>query len=566
MPDPLLLAVILPLFGAGCLFLASRLSMRFSIEKGRFGILVVALVVAVVVFALVLALRMREDRNTVVLVWRSSLLADSSVRLGPSTWLWPMGLILSLVVCCLLAAELGTRHNASPLLAPVALGLLGGGLAALWSANPLTTIISWTLCDLFLMLGQIIGRGKSEDVARRLALGSLSILLLWAGVVAAGDGTGGVQWSLMPPGGIKMTLWTLAGLLRLGVYPFLFSTARPVSSSSPLVAILLFDPVIGWALWMRLLLVGGGVVAEHTWIVALALLTLGVGGFLGWAVKSPEEGRSWIGMGVRGAVLLATVLASLLGRSQGIGESVALLNVTLGVTGWMLSVVVLFLGGHLDRRRAFRPEALPRSIPSLLGALSLLGVPPTLGFVTEASLMRSLASADHWGWTASFFVGQVFLFAAVTRWLFPAVPSQRPETVQGSRFRRIAYSSALTCAALLLVVVGVAPALLVTGASRLSLGVLLTGPGATGWLLWAATLIFGSALGWFDAYIRPRVVLWLDVLQDILRLDWAYGLVAGAFEQGLTVLRTLDSVLGGRGALLWSSTILLLLILVWRVS
>ena len=48
--------------------------------------------------------------------------------------------------------------------------------------------------------------------------------------------------------------------------------------------------------------------------------------------------------------------------------------------------------------------------------------------------------------------------------------------------------------------------------------------------------------------------------------DWAWTLLAGAFEQGLTVLRTVDDVLGGRGALLWSFIMLLLVILVWRVG
>jgi hypothetical protein len=59
--------------------------------------------------------------------------------------------------------------------------------------------------------------------------------------------------------------------------------------------------------------------------------------------------------------------------------------------------------------------------------------------------------------------------------------------------------------------------------------------------------------------------LWLDALQGIVRLDWAWTLLAGAFGQGLTVLRAVDDVLGGRGALLWSFIMLLLVILVWRV-
>jgi hypothetical protein len=130
----------------------------------------------------------------------------------------------------------------------------------------------------------------------------------------------------------------------------------------------------------------------------------------------------------------------------------------------------------------------------------------------------------------------------------------------------MARGAGLILPALLLVAIGVSPALLVAGSSRLSLRFLLSGPGLLGWLLWGAALLLGSILAWQDATLRPRVSLWLDVLQDAVRLDWAFAVLGGAFEQGLSVLRAVDDVLGGRGALIWSSIILLLLILVWRVS
>jgi hypothetical protein len=130
----------------------------------------------------------------------------------------------------------------------------------------------------------------------------------------------------------------------------------------------------------------------------------------------------------------------------------------------------------------------------------------------------------------------------------------------------MAYDVALICPALVLVVAGLAPTLLVAGASRLSPRFLLTGLGLTDGFLWAGALLLGGIFGWQDARLRSRVSLSLGVLQDIVRLDWAWTLLAGAFEQGLTVLRTVDDVLGGRGALLWSFIVLLLVILVWRVG
>jgi NADH:ubiquinone oxidoreductase subunit 5 (subunit L)/multisubunit Na+/H+ antiporter MnhA subunit len=270
-------------------------------------------------------------------------------------------------------------------------------------------------------------------------------------------------------------------------------------------------------------------------------------------------------MGISGAVLLAVVLVSLLGGGRGIGEGVALSIMTLGAASWMLGLTVLFLGGSFDLRSALRRETWLVSIPSLVGALSLIGAPPTLGFVAEASLVGNLTRAERWGWGVGFFVGQLFLVAAVTRWLFSAAPPQRAGLDDDSLLARIAHDVGLVCPALVLVVVGVAPTLLVADPSRLSVRFLLTEPGLTGWLLWGGALLLGGILGWQDAYLRPRVSLWLDALQGIVRLDWAWTLLAGAFGQGLTVLRAVDDVLGGRGALLWSFIMLLLVILVWRV-
>ncbi|MGD9001969.1 MAG: hypothetical protein PVF04_04825 [Anaerolineae bacterium] len=566
MSDPLALTVILPLFGAGCLFLASRILLKPDIERVRFGAYVVALLVAGAVLTLVVILRTRDGVTALLSSWSSSLLAESGVRLGSNTWLWPVGLVLSLATCCLLLAELGRKHTASPLFAAMSLALLAGGLAAIWSANPLTTILSWASCDLLLVLGQILAGGKSEGIARRLAFGSMSILFLWAGVLAAGNGTGSVQWSLMPPGGAKMTLWMLAGLLRLGAYPFHSATPTPMTSPSAFSVTLRLSPVLAWALWIRLILVSGDVLAENAWVIIPAVLTFAIGGFLGWAVRSPQEGRSWIGMGMTGALLLGVVLVSLPGASQGAGQEVALPTLTLGAAGWMLGVTVLFLGGGFDPGGLLRRDTLPGSIPSLVGALSIIGVPPTLGFAIGSSLMRGVTGVERWGGRVGFFLGQLFLVAAVIRWLFPSTPLQRPERNDDRLFGRTAHHAALICTVLLHVVGGVAPMLLVAGSSRVSLGFLLAGPGLTGWLLWVGGLLIGGVLGWQDAYLRPRLSLWLDLLQDIVRLDWALALLIGAFERGLAVLRAVDDVLGGRGTLLWSLIILLLLILVGRAT
>jgi len=115
-----------------------------------------------------------------------------------------------------------------------------------------------------------------------------------------------------------------------------------------------------------------------------------------------------------------------------------------------------------------------------------------------------------------------------------------------------------------LVVAGLYPPLLVGGVRIPALGSLFVMPGLTGWLLWVVSLAGGGVLAWQEGTIRPKIELWLSVIHDLLCLEWLYDAVVGALSRGLSVLRAADEVVGGRGALLWSWLLFLLLILlVW---
>jgi len=565
MLDLLVLTVLLPLCGAGCLLVLSRFISRLRLKLVRLGVSVLACGIAVGVLGIVLLLRTQAEGTTAVSLWDSSLLAESAIRLGLDRWLWSLGLALSLATCSFLLAEIDRGPDSSFVGGGVTLALLGAGLAAIWSANPLTTLISWGLYDLILMLGEIASGSRSGLAVRRFAFGSLSVLCLWAGVQAAGNGTGSVQWSFMPPGGAKMTLWVLAGLLRLGAYPFHFSIPLADAASVPVAAGLL-APGMGWTLWMRLVLVDGGVLAHNAWLLAPAAMTLVVGGLLGWAAEAPMERRAWIGMGISGAAMLAVVVASGLATGEGSGGNIVLPIMTLGATGWLLSVPVIALGGNVDTRPLSRRWSWLPTGMSVLGAVHLVGLPPTMGFAAQSLLMRGLATTTPWGWTVGAFVGQLFLVAAVARWLAPTLPPGRLCRGEHSLLSRMLQGAALTCPVLLIIGGGLFPMLLVGSSAGQPLESLMAGPGATSWLLWAVALILGALLGWQDTYVRRRVSLWLNVLHDFVRLDWALVLLVGALEQGLAVLRAVDDVLGGRGALLWALIMLLLAILVWRVS
>jgi hypothetical protein len=174
--------------------------------------------------------------------------------------------------------------------------------------------------------------------------------------------------------------------------------------------------------------------------------------------------------------------------------------------------------------------------------------------------MGDLVRLGQWGLTAGFLAGQTFLVAAVARWLIPVT---QPEELDVRSLGQLAPAAGWLGSALFLVVGGLVPNLL-CGSLGLSLGHLLTRPSLVGWLLWGGAFLLGGVLAWRDADLRPRISLWLDALHDVVRLDWAWDLLVDAVDRGLSIVRVADDILGGRGALLWSFIMLLILMLAWR--
>jgi len=536
MPLAPVLAIILPLLGAG-----GTLGLSL-VPRARPYTRYVALTAVGFTTILILTFGWMEPEVMILSLWRPSLLFGATLVLQSDAAMRLLALALALVNCSAALVDLSRAEEPRPRLMATSLALLSAGFVVLWSANILTMAVSWAIYDLLQTAGHIAAGGSTRVAVRGLIIGSLATLLLWGGMLLSDSGAGGELWPLMTLSGTQLVLWAVAGILRLWVYPFYLSTPDGLDAAP-----LFLGPIVGWGLWLRLVSVNGGALPGGTWVLIIAAVNLALGSFLAWSCKAPRYVLQWVGIGVTGAVLLAAGLA---------GESAAAV-IAAGGFAWALGIAVLFLKNGLS-------DDLQRDlswwrIPSLVGALALLGVPLTLGFVTEANLIAGLTTEGRLGWGGAFFVGHLFLVPSLMRWLL--LPSSSP--VPNRRWPLVARGVGLGLPALLLVVAGLHPPLFIGGIGAPSLGPLLAMPGLTGWLLWAVSLAGGGVLAWQERALRPKIELLLGATHDLLRLEWLCDALVGALDRGLSVLRMADEVVGGTGALLWSWLLFLLILLVW---
>lgn len=536
------LTIILPLLGAGGILGLSLVPRARALTR------YIALMAACLTTILILTFTWVEPVTTVVIsLWQPSLLFGAALVLKTDVIMQPLALVLALITCSAILVGLGRTEGPHPRLAATLLALLSAGLAALWAANLLTMIVIWAIYDLLHAAGRIAAGGSGRTAVRSLILGCLATLALWSGVLLANGGAGSELWSLVALSGAPLTLWVVAGLLRLWVYPLHLSTPDDLGAAQSLAAPLLLGPVIGWGLWLRLVQANGGSIPGNTWVSIVAAATLAVGGFLAWSCESPRRMLPWIGMGVSGAVLLTAGLA---------GDS-AITVIAADSVAWALGLAVLLLSDGLQR------EALWWNIPPLVGALALMGVVLTLGFVADEVLIGGLTKGGSPGGGGAFFVGYLFLVPSLVRWLLLRPSSPFPRKEGGWGIRSVARVVGLGVPALLLILAILPPSLLTDDVLVPSLSPLFATPGLTGWLLLAVSLAGGGVLAWQERNLRPKIQLFLSAAHDLLRLEWLYDAVAGALDRGLSMLRAAGEVVGGAGALLWSWLLFFLLLLVW---
>lgn len=527
------LALVIPALGA-----VGVLCLTFS-RRLRSSIYPVGLAVSGLVVILLLAIRWLGVIEVNPLAWRPLLLLGVPPFLRSDAAVQSLALSLALAVCGSVCLSFSRLEEPRPLVLAATLALASAGLMSLWAATPLTVIIGWAAYDLLQAAGLIAAGGSARVACRGMTIGGVATLLVWGGALFLRSGSSAL-WALMTPGEASLTLWMAACVLRLWIYPF--HLAAPDSVASVISSAPLFlNPLLGWGLCLRIVQANGGRLPCGEWATALGAVSLAVGGFVAW-IRSGRAMWPWIGIGVNGAILLAA----------GLGGRGAAPVVAGGGVVWVLAMTALFF------YCGWRRDALWWNAPALIGALSLLGAPLTLGFLVMAALLEGVGGGGSLWWGGAVLIGYLFLVPALARGL--AAPFTHRSS-PAPRWQSVVEGIGWFLPALPLVVGGFYPPLVVVSPA-LSLGALFARPGVLGWLLWGGSLAGGGILAWRENSIRPRLETLFHALYEVLRLEWLYRVVAGALDRGLSALHVADDVVGGTGALLWSLLLFMLILLI----
>lgn len=413
MPDIALIApIVLPLLGAGALLLLGE-GKRYRPRDP------LPALIAGTVFAAALLLPERASRQVELLPWPWAQLFGSrpALLVDQFALVFVLGLALVGVTATVVGNSLSGRSWAMALL------LWSGSFGIVMSANPLTLLLSWLLCEAALIGASLMAR-ESRLLAYRLAAGGAgAVALLLLTMRAEGYPPTTLQTVLMGLSPRWIAAFFAIGAVRMGLYPLhLAGFAESDAPLAPLVLGRLASATAGLYLWFRGLFIIAGVPFAAEYLVVLGGLAVLMSALASWGARTRRSLFPWL-MGFEVGVIAVAL---------GLTASQSTLLATLEMLNLLLAGSVFGLGLYaIDGSRGYQktaPSARPRmrqrpedgplsefsetafthSRPgyaeqrwargwvrglAVLAMASLLGLPPTPGFVARWGLYRHAIEA-----------------------------------------------------------------------------------------------------------------------------------------------------------------------------
>jgi hypothetical protein len=280
----------------------------------------------------------------------------------------------------------------------------------------------------------------------------------------------------------------------------------------------------------------------RAWFFGLALLTaLAI-----LVIGTLTAHRDTLRTSVDTSALLLALTSAVTWRSNAI---------TVAAIAWLTGTTLL------GQATASFPNPLRKTVywARLLGALCLIGLPLTAGFIGRAGVINTWAGRDLNG---AILVGMLSLaqilmtLCALRLWRWPEPPGEGVATsIEG-----YSLSIALAILCLHIILFGLAPGL----AGAPSLGDQVSHNGLVGWLLWVLASLAGAAGWWFQPQWVDRLADVRQRIYSVINLAWWQSILAGALERIAKALRAPFVFLESDGALLWAVIVILIIVLVSR--
>jgi multicomponent Na+:H+ antiporter subunit A len=473
--------------------------------------------------------------------WRPLALFGAPLTFEADTGNWVLAAALVGTGFLALVASCASSDRPAAFSLALILGATGAGVAALFATSFAALVVAWGLTDILLVAAMLqYGREGTQRAGLALLSGALATSVLWAApLLAETEGISGFI-DLAHFSGISATLLQIAVILRLGLVPL--HLWRPIdlqTDPARLIPLIFIPTLLGFDLLTYLPALTAGLPSV---LFALAAVTVLVGGVDAWSQTDERSSLAGVMVAETGLAVLAVANAG----QQAVATAVA------AAVAWALSVTIFALTPGWSGRYFWR------AIPSLLALLSLCGLPGTLGFVVRFTAYSGL-EADLVVLSVAL-LGEAFAVAALVRLWFWAEP--RP-FVERRLFEPVLLAI-FAVAAILLLLTGLSPQIF-SGRGQdtalLELSALIGQGGVTGWAGWALPLVAGVTLFLAGEGLRQRMEAGWRGLGTMLRLEWVYGLLYVGTRLIASLLRGMASVVEGEGALLWTTVILLIILL-----
>ncbi|MBN8442806.1 MAG: Na+/H+ antiporter subunit D [Thauera sp.] len=362
-------------------------------------------------------------------------------------------LTAALLGLCVIAHALATAAGTEPAeqaragLHPLLHALLAA-VMAVFLAGDLFNLYVWFELMLIATLGLLVlgaERRHAEAALKYFATSMLGTLLMLAAVGLIYGATGHLNFSALQ-GAMRdpqvaaalpapVTLLLLALLLKAGVFP-LFLWLPASYHTLPAAALALIGGLLTKvALYVVMRLLGGvfagmpGLLAEALgWLAVITMISGVLGAAYHWDIRRILAFHI---VSQIGYLLLGVALASPAGAA---GTAFFLVhNVLVKAQLFLICALIWMAAGHHDLRRigglyVARPLL---AVLFLIGAFSLVGVPPSSGFWGKLLLVREAFAQDRLVWGgAALGVGLLTLYSMSKIWLegfWKPHPAARPE-------------------------------------------------------------------------------------------------------------------------------------------